>query len=46
VSYLIDNNLIDNTNFTYLVAIKDEVKKQAFTNADDKYKFLFSKISP
>jgi hypothetical protein len=40
----VDNNLIDNTNFPYLVSIKDELKKQTFANDEEKYKFLFSKI--
>ena len=44
VFYLIDNNLVDNTNFPYLVPIKEELKNQNFANDDDKYKFLFWKI--
>lgn len=44
VFYLIDNNLVDNTNFPYLLPIKEELKKQTFANDDDKYKFLFWKI--
>lgn len=44
INYLVDNNLIDNNNFPYLVSIKDELKKQTFANDEEKYKFLFSKI--
>lgn len=44
IFYLIDNNLIDNTNFPYLVAIKDEYKKQTFKEPNDKYNYLFGKI--
>ncbi|MFA5916845.1 MAG: hypothetical protein WC850_01260 [Candidatus Gracilibacteria bacterium] len=44
INYLVDNNLIDNNNFSYLVSIKDELKKQTFASDEEKYKFLFSKI--
>ncbi len=42
--YLFDNNLVDSTNFPYLISLRDDIKKQTFADINDKYKYIFSKI--
>lgn len=45
IFYLFDKNLVDNTNFPYLIQIRDDFKNQKFTENNDKYNYLASKIS-
>nr|MDD3719899.1 hypothetical protein [Candidatus Gracilibacteria bacterium] len=44
INYLINNNLISNTNFPYLLPIQDELSKQKFANEEEKYRYMYSRI--